>query len=878
MAGLSFIKSINFKLVFFLLILFVIIFGTYYFVFHSLSEEKNISYMITVAERERMLTEQMYRIAVEIVYLEKNGDAELKQSMEEFQFSFHELMNGSYQLGLLDIKNDEIRKQLEHDVQVWQSLKEKLNLLLQYNTIEYQKKLISEIGIKRNEQIASFELLIKSIENTGSGNFNGLTTEKLILLFVNLLLVIVLFVTWRLFLNIKNSEMKYRLLIDHSPMGIMTIVDESIGFINKEGLKTLGFSRLDGILGKSIYDFIDPKVKQSMKAGKLIEDKCKKIDQSFIDLEMVSVPLDIMGDKGEMLIFKDITEKIQSKNTAENIYKELVNIRSALEISSILEVVDKNGKILYVNDKFCDISKYEAEEVIGKTHRQLKSGHHSPEFYKNLWTTILQGQVWEGQVKNMAKDGSYYWVQTIIVPFINNTGEPYQFIAIRNDITAKKEAEKEINLLATHDHLTHLSNRRKFENELQDAIDRNESVAVIFLDLDRFKYINDSLGHSIGDKLIKSVAKRLKGIVHKDAIVSRQGGDEFTILIKYVSKDCIVNFAKELINQIKQPYIIDQKEILITSSIGISVYPEHGTDIETLLKNADVAMYWSKDNGKDNFSFYENHMNEKSARIMQLELDLRKAVENEEFILYYQPKIELITGEIVGCEALIRWVHPTRGIISPAEFIPLAEETGLINQIGEWALRDACEQNKKWHKAGYSNFVVAVNMSAQQFKQYNIVSLIESILDENELNARFLELEITESMSMFTDEVIIKQLNDLKELGVSIAIDDFGTGYCSMKYLGSFPANTLKIDKCFIDEIGRSDDFSSSLMTNAIISLAKSLKMKVVAEGIEEIEQIHYLKRHNCDIGQGYLISKPLPVCELETKFMSKNEKVYIAV
>lgn len=421
--------------------------------------------------------------------------------------------------------------------------------------------------------------------------------------------------------------------------------------------------------------------------------------------------------------------------------------------------------------------------------------------------------------------------------------------------------------MLAYDQLLHLSNRRKYEYELQRAIDIENNVGILFLDLDRFKYINDSLGHRVGDKLIVSVAKRLKDLIDNDTIVLRQGGDEFTILVKGIGKDNISKLAKDILDHMKKPFIIDQHEILITCSIGISLYPEHGKDIETLMKNADAALYWVKENGKDNYSIYEGYMIEKSANTMELELELRKAVENQEFILHYQPKIDLNTEEIVGCEALIRWDHPRRGIISPEKFIPLAEETGLINQIGEWVLREACKQNKKWHDTGWSDIQMAVNMSVSQLKQSNIVTTIESLLSETQLDPRFLEIEITESISMVTEEEKIKQLFDLKEFGISLAIDDFGTGYSSLKYLNKLPVDTLKIDKYFIDEVGMSTYSTSSLMVNAIISLAKSLNLKVVAEGIETQEQMKYLKKHQCDIGQGYFLCKPLPADELEKFF-----------
>lgn len=627
LAGFSGFKSCTFKLGISLTLLFTVIIGSFYIISYSLSQEANVSHMINVAGRERLLAEKMSKKAIQYVFMEGlYSKKELQESMDTFEQNLYGLK----------LKDKKIQAQYQKTIEIWKDAKKDYQLLLTVNDKERQKAIVSEINLKSINQIESLDKLVSLIEQSGQDSFQGLNSEKLFLIFSNLLLIIILFVVWHFFRNIKNS--------------------------------------------------------------------------------------------------------------------------------------------------------------------------------------------------------------------------------------------------ATHDDLTHLTNRRKFEYELQEAIKRKDRVAVLFIDLDRFKYVNDTLGHCMGDNLIKAVAKRLIGIVEKDAIVSRQGGDEFTILVNYHDRNSIESLTKEMIDTIKQPYMIDQREILITCSIGISIYPEHGNDMETLMKNADVAMYWSKDKGKDGFSFYEPHMKEKSARIMQLELELRKAIDNKEFILYYQPKLDLKTNGISGCEALIRWNHPTMGMVSPAEFIPLAEETGLINQIGEWVLTEACLQNRKWHEAGYTDLIMAVNMSAHQFKQPAMIEMIKRILHETNHEAKHLEIEVTESVSMLSEEVIMKQLYALKEIGVSIAIDDFGTGYSSLKYLDMLPADVLKIDKSFIDEIGCINHLSSSLMTNAIISLAKSLKMKVVAEGIENIEQLHYLKLHNCEYGQGYLISKPLPACELEIKFMRNNEKVFLAV
>lgn len=719
--------------------------------------------------------------------------------------------------------------------------------------------------------VFSTSTIIYVISNT------TLTKEvNYVLILLNVLLIFVLLIIWRLYKKLSTSEKRYQLLSNNSPIGIIILHEEKINFINQFGLRILGIANEKEILGKPIYSLIQPEyhsnailrlnhVFEKNQVTELIEEEWVKGDGTRVDVEVMAMPpLDTMGEKTSLTVFHDISEHKRTVNKLKDISKELKDIKFALDMASIVEITSDKGVILYVNDKFCEISKYSPEEVVGKTLRILNSGHHPSEFFRKLWNTVLNGEVWEGQVKNRAKDGSYYWVQTIIVPFIGSNGKPYQFITIRNDITAKKKAEQDIKFLATHDHLTHLYNRRTFELKLQQAIDRQENVAVLFLDLDRFKYINDSLGHGSGDRLIQLVANRLIEIIGTKAIISRQGGDEFTILYHYEDINSIQILARELVEGVKQPFYLDHREVLTTCSIGISMYPQDGIDIETLIKNADIAMYSAKENGKDDFSFYEEHMKEESIKIMKLELELRKAIEGEELLLHYQPKMKLDTKRIVGCEALIRWEHPTMGTISPVEFIPLAEETGLIDDIGLWVLKEACLQNKKWHEEGHTDFVVAVNMSVHQFKQFNIVEKIENILFETQLDARFLELEITESIAMLNEKNIVNKLYELKELGVSLAIDDFGTGYSSLQYLDKLPVDTLKIDRSFIMRIGESPNSQSTLMADAILALAQSLNLQVVAEGIETEEQLNYLKNNRCEIGQGYFISKPLPAKDLE--------------
>ncbi|MCQ6282688.1 EAL domain-containing protein [Bacillus sp. EB600] len=838
--------------------------------------------MVNVAGRERMLTQKMSKIALLLAYSDDvDARKKLITTSHEFEDKLNGLIYGNYDYSLASLKDMKLDKQLKNVERQWKTLKQDIMQIVPGK--DNQTLTIQQINTKSDQLVQQLDLVVETIEKKDNHSWQGIATDKTFFILLNVIFVTVLFVMWLLLSSLSKSEEKYRLLVHNSPIGILIVKGKKVHFINHFALKALGFSHENNMIGKSIHTFIHPdyesavnsrleNVYEHKKVAELMEEKWLHKNGTMVNVEVMSIPYHIMGDNTTLCIFFDITKHKRYENEFELMHIELDNIRTALDQSSIVEITDTSGKIQYVNDKFCEISKYSKEEIIGNTYRFISSGYHSKEFYKNLWETIRSGNTWEGQVRNRAKDGSYYWVNTMIIPFINHHGNAYQYLTIRNDITNQKNAEKKLEILATRDGLTNLSNRRIFINEMEKTIAAEQPMAVLFLDLDRFKYVNDTLGHAVGDQLLQEVSNRLQEVVSEQGLISRQGGDEFTILVNTTERPFLSDLCQQIIRNIKYPYSIEEKEIVITCSIGISIYPDNGNDVETLMKNADLAMYWSKDNGKNNFSFFQEFMKEKSSRIMQLELELRKAIENEEFFLCYQPKAELNNGEIIGCEALIRWEHPAMGIITPAEFIPLAEDTGLINQIGEWVLREACKQTKSWHEAGYAELKMAVNLSVHQLNQANIVELVETILLEHHLDPGFLELEITESISMLSEKSKIKNLFALKELGVSIAIDDFGTGYSSLKYLHELPVNTLKIDKSFIKDIGQLNRITPSLMTNAILSLARSLHLEVVAEGIETIEQMNYLKKYQCKIGQGYFISKPLPADKMET-FLNKNGK-----
>lgn len=428
--------------------------------------------------------------------------------------------------------------------------------------------------------------------------------------------------------------------------------------------------------------------------------------------------------------------------------------------------------------------------------------------------------------------------------------------------------------LSYHDYLTDLPNRRfayKYINQsIEKAQHKHEKVAVLYIDLDRFKNVNDSLGHSTGDQLLKIVASRLTNVVGNDGIVSRLGGDEFAIILTEIEEINEVNFiAETLITAFKDPFIIDNYDLFVTSSIGISVFPHDGHTVKELFMNADVAMYRAKEQGRNKYQFYSSDMNSTLISKLKIESDLRKALDNDEMFLTYQPKINIETNEIIGMEALIRWLHPKLGIIAPNDFVPIAEETGLIISLGEWVLKTACRQNRLWQDQGMPHVKVAVNISARQFQHNDIVETVKRVLKETNLDPKYLELEITESTVMNYAEETIKTLNELKDMGISVSIDDFGTGYSSLSYLKLFPIKSLKIDRSFIKDIEK--DHGDLAIAKSVITLGHALNFEVVAEGVENKDHFEILKREKCDVSQGYYYSPPVTAEIFESLLIGKK-------
>ncbi len=525
-------------------------------------------------------------------------------------------------------------------------------------------------------------------------------------------------------------------------------------------------------------------------------------------------------------------------------------------------VLTDQGKILEINQTLYAMFGYDSqEELTGSSAISLAAPESRDKLIENLYS--MNNSMLE--IVAIRKDGTKFSAELVGTSCMYQ-GREVRVTAIR-DISERKRTQEIINHMALHDTLTGLPNRVLFTQHLSDVLEQarlnGEKLAVFFLDLDRFKIINDTLGHARGDKLLKSVANRLTRCAGESGVVARLSGDEFVMLTqKFEQVDEIVALAEQVLAKLEQPYRIHDYELHATASIGIALFPQDGDDPQMLIKNAETALFRVKDKGSNQYSLYAPAMNMKGIERLQLENGLRHALEREEFVLYYQPRLNIATGQIIGMEALLRWNHPELGLVSPGDFIPIAEETGLIVPIGDWVLRTALRQNRLWQEAGYSQMTVAVNLSPRQFSRQGLVEMVAKELRETGTHPSDLELEITESMTMHDVEYTIMILEQLSKMGVQISIDDFGTGYSSLNYLKHFPISTLKIDQSFVRGL-ESDPYNAAIVTT-VIYLAQNLRVKVIAEGVETKEQFLYLQNHKCDEMQGYLFSRSIPADQFE--------------
>ena len=530
-------------------------------------------------------------------------------------------------------------------------------------------------------------------------------------------------------------------------------------------------------------------------------------------------------------------------------------------------ITDANGLIIDVNRAFSEITGYSREEVIGQNPSMWKSGRQDESFYRDMWRSLIETGQWKGELWNRRKDGSIYPVWSSISSVNDKEGNLTHYVGVSSDISHIKQSQDELTHLAHHDALTNLPNRLLLIERLDQAVIRSKrhstQLVLIFLDLDQFKHINDSLGHPVGDQLLQEVAGRLLAAVRQEDTVARIGGDEFVLLLEDIgSPEHAGVSAQKLISVFDQPFRLDEHEIRGTASMGICLCPQDGDDSATLLRNADAAMYRAKEAGRNTYQFYTEELTRNAFERVLLENSLRQAISKEQLYLVYQPQVDLQSGRIIGVEALIRWLHPELGIISPAKFIPMAEESGLILPIGAWVLRTACLQGQQWRQQGVEVGTISVNIAGPQIQRGNLLAEVESALGETGYPAELLELEVTEGFIMQNAEQAVGQLNALRALGLTLSIDDFGTGYSSLSYLKQLPIHKLKIDQSFVRDI--TVDKDDRAITDAVIALGRSLGLTVIAEGVETEAQAAFLKQAQCQEAQGYLYSKPLSPGALE--------------
>ncbi len=586
--------------------------------------------------------------------------------------------------------------------------------------------------------------------------------------------------------------------------------------------------------------------------------------------------LDADGELVDLISFKDILSGMELayvhelqhalrardqalSSSQRSLYLAEKVIESSLEG---IMVTDAHARILSVNPAFTRMTGYSAEEVIGLNPSLLNSGRQSPAFYARMWESLLQDGQWQGEVWNRRKTGELYPQLLHITAIRDRDGALTHYAALFTDISRLKETEARIRDLAYYDPLTGLPNRRLLEDRLQvelaHAARLRCRLAVMFVDLDRFKRINDSLGHEVGDKLLVEIAHRLRANLREDDTVARMGGDEFLVILNNLAgPDEAAMMARRLVGALRRPVHIEGRELVVTTSLGISIYPDDSQDANTLVKHADVAMYRAKDEGRNSFQLFEPAMNARSLEHLALETALHRALPRNELLLHFQPLVNAEDASLVAVEALLRWQHPDLDLVSPADFIPLAEDTGLIVPIGEWVLRSACERHREWREAGGGPLRMMVNISARQFRDEGFAAMVGGVLAATAMPPECLTLELTESMLMDGTERAIARLAQLRALGVGLAIDDFGTGYSSLAYLKRFPIDELKIDRLFVRGIDR--NVRDAALVSAIISLGHSLGLRVVAEGVETPGHLKVLQSEGCDIAQGFHFSRPLP-------------------
>ncbi|WP_284301455.1 EAL domain-containing protein [Thalassotalea loyana] len=695
--------------------------------------------------------------------------------------------------------------------------------------------------------------------------------QQVQLLWIGLIVLLVMvIVLYYLLCRKKAAEEKQLLLeqiVEQSPIPIQTTNEEGkITYVNKKFASVTGYSA-KYLIGKS------PSLLKSGKHNVTLYDELwetiskgehwvgeffnrKKSGENFWERANI-YPL--MNKKNKISSYVAIKEDItQAKENEKTLRLASAVFETAAEA---VMVTDADNKIIAINHAFTQITGYSEEEVIGQDPAILSSGHHEVDFYRQMKNELLITGQWQGEICNRKKNGEVFYEWLSIKTLRDDTGKLESYVSIFSDITKRKQAEDKIYLQAHYDSLTGLANRNLFIDRLQQHLSRakrdNTPTVLLFIDLDGFKGVNDTFGHSIGDELLKLSAKRIKSSLRDSDTVCRLSGDEFAaVVVGDNDVFSVEKIASKILAELAKPFIIDNNEAYVTASIGISMAPEDGENTETLLSKADNAMYKAKRTGKNNIQFYTKDMDEKAQKRRMLEIELRKAILQNEFTLFFQPIHDITSNRVSSAEALIRWEHPDRGIISPGDFIPVAENIGVITEIGDWVLQEACAKAKQWLTLYKNPPKVSVNISSSQLHRQDFLSKLKLVLDRTELPPEYLVLEMTESLLIEEDKFVLTQLKEIREMGIELSIDDFGTGYSSLSYLKRFPVSILKIDRAFIKDILVNPE--DEALACAILSIAKSLKLKVVAEGVEKQAQKELLSRHGCNHIQGYYLSPPI--------------------
>ncbi|MCE1113863.1 MULTISPECIES: putative bifunctional diguanylate cyclase/phosphodiesterase [Pseudomonas] len=539
------------------------------------------------------------------------------------------------------------------------------------------------------------------------------------------------------------------------------------------------------------------------------------------------------------------------------------NYRAAVDAAAIFSETDLRGRITYVNQQFCSISGYSREELLGANHRILNSGLHEPSFFLDMWRALAAGRVWKGEICNRAKDGSLYWVDSTMVPLIDpHTGKVRKYVSIRFDVTEKRQLLHTLQWRVGHDVLTGLPNRAYLSDLLNQALafSRREDVplAVCMLDLDGFKAVNDGYGHAVGDLLLVQVAKRLQGILRGGDAVARLSGDEFVLILRYVQGPQQLQAALQRVLQaLAAPYVVREHSLTLSASIGVTLYPQDDEDTDTLVRHADQAMYVAKQRGRNRYHLFDVTQEQELKATHQTVARVRRALRGGELCLYYQPKVNMRSGQVMGFEALLRWLHPSKGPVPPGDFLPLVEQTDLIVELGEWVIDQALSQLQQWRLSG-CDWSVSVNIAARQLQRGGFAERLAQLLARHPgVPPARLDLEIVESVAIDNLARVGRCLDACRALGVSVSLDDFGTGYSSLSYLKRLPAQTIKIDKSFVRDILH--DHDDLALTSAVIGLARAFDREVIAEGVESVEHGRVLMGLGCELAQGYGIARPMP-------------------